>query len=420
LGDCDRASPGDGVARDHLELKMPHDDVDSKLAALQALTDSALSSRNLGDLLVELLGRTTEILNADTAAVLVVDDSSSSLVARAAWGIEEEVRQNVRVPLGVGFAGRIAATKDAIRLDRVDTTTVFNPLLWERGIRVLLGVPLMAGADLVGVLHVGRLTDRPFSDADADLLRVVAHRVAAATEAANLAVERAAAEQLERSLLPGKLPHCPKIDFTARYVPAAGRMVGGDWYDAFTLPSERLWIVIGDVAGHALKAAVIMGRIKSSLRSFALLGLPPHEVLQLVDTKIDLFEMDTTVTIACATLSPPFDRMLLSIAGHPPPVIAPPNADPYFPDTNVGPLLGLGQNIQRASTEISLPPGSTTAFYTDGLIERRNQCLDIALERLRTTMFAGPSPQVTHHIMRRFIGNTEPEDDVALLVFHTT
>jgi len=178
-----------------------------------------------------------------------------------------------------------------------------------------------------------------------------------------------------------------------------------------------LWVVIGDVAGHSLHAAVIMGRVKSALRAYTLLELPPHDVLRLVDRKIDLFEFDTTVTIACAVMTPPFDRMQLAVAGHPLPVVAPPDRDPFFADVDADQLLGLGDDVQRHSTEVPLPPGSTVAFYTDGLVERRDEPLDLGLERLRTTVFAAPPRLVLHNIMRQLIGNTEPQDDVALLVF---
>ncbi len=120
-------------------------EVEDRLADLRALTDSALGQLDIEELLTELLRRVVEILDADTATVLLLDETSRELVATAACGIEEEVRQGVRVPLGVGFAGRIAATSGVIRLDHVDSTTVSNPLLWERGIRVMLGVPLLAG-----------------------------------------------------------------------------------------------------------------------------------------------------------------------------------------------------------------------------------------------------------------------------------
>jgi putative methionine-R-sulfoxide reductase with GAF domain len=395
-------------------------DVESKLANLQALTDTRLNQLDIDRLLVELLRRAQEILDADTAAILLLDEGSDELVASAACGIEEEVRQGVRVPVGVGFAGRVAASKNAVMLDRVDATTVSNPILWDKGIRVMLGVPLLAADQAIGVLHVGRLEDRGFTTEDADLLRVVADRIAGAIQADKLSVERAAAELLERSLLPSKLPRCRGFEFAARYVPAAGRTVGGDWYDAFTLPSGELWTVIGDVAGHSLQAAVIMGRIKSALRAFALLGLPPHEVLGLVDRKIELFELDTTVTIACAVISSAADHMRLALAGHPPPVLALPNRDPVFLEVSAGPVLGLDCDVPRSSTAVPLAPGATVVFYTDGLIERRDRDLDAGLEDLRTTVFPGPAHAVAHHIMGHLIGKTEPSDDVALLVFHTT
>ena len=112
---------------------------------------------------------------------------AGELVATAARGIEEEVREGVRIPLGTGFAGRIAASRGPIRLDRVDATTVANPILWEKGIKVMLGVPLLSPDRLLGVLHVGRLEHRPFSDHDVALLQVVADRVAGAIQSQNLA-----------------------------------------------------------------------------------------------------------------------------------------------------------------------------------------------------------------------------------------
>ena len=180
-----------------------------------------------------------ESLDADTAAVLLVAKGDAELVATAARGLEEEVREGFRVPIGTGFAGRIAARRGPIRLDRVDATTVTNPILWEKGVQVMLGVPLLTADELLGVLHVGRLDDRPFTDHDVALLQVVADRVAGAIQSRTLALERAAAVLLERSLLPGRLPRFPGLELAARYVPAEGEVVGGDWYDVFTLPSRR-------------------------------------------------------------------------------------------------------------------------------------------------------------------------------------
>jgi hypothetical protein len=259
------------------------DAVALRLENLEALTDTTLTRLDVDDLLVELLGRVREILDVDTAAVLMLDADSEVLVARAACGIEDEVRQGVRIPLGTGFAGRIAATKQPVRLDHVDATTVANPLLWEKGIKVMLGVPLMSGNDVLGVLHVGRLSNRSFGDEDITLLQVAADRIAGATQTRALAIERAATRLLERSLLPATLPRCPGLGFATRYVPAEERTVGGDWYDLFLAPPGQLWIVVGDVAGHGVQAAVLMERIRSALRAYALLDTSPAHVLDLVD-----------------------------------------------------------------------------------------------------------------------------------------
>src|SRR4029077_2968487 len=105
---------------------------------------------------------------------------------------------------------------------------------------------------------------------------------------------------LEHSLQPERLPNHPAFELAARYVPAAEEAVGGDWYDVFTLPSGDLWIVVGDVAGHGINASIVMGRIRSALRAYALLDLPVDEVLNLVDRKVEHFEIGTVATVACA------------------------------------------------------------------------------------------------------------------------
>jgi sigma-B regulation protein RsbU (phosphoserine phosphatase) len=398
---------------------VPKDAVETPdhLRDLQALTDTSLTGLDVDDLLAALLTRVRDILDADTAAVLLLDEASGVLVARAACGIEEEVRQGVSVPLGAGFAGRIATTRGPIRLDRVDATTVANPILWEKGIRVMLGLPLLSADELLGVIHVGRLDDRPFTDDDVDLLQVVAGRVAAATQARRLAIEQAAAGVLERSLLPPRLPRCEGLEFAARYVPAEERSVGGDWYDLFTLPSGQLWIVAGDVAGHGLDAAVIMGRIRSALRAYTLLGVPPHEVLHLVDRKVDHFEFGTIATVVCAVTEPPYHTMRLAVAGHPPPAIAIPGRPTEIAVVETGPPLGMLADVKRSSTEVLLPPGAIVTFYTDGLVERRDESIEVGLERLRAAVTTGAAEAVAREVMHALVADTVPQDDIALVVF---
>jgi phosphoserine phosphatase RsbU/P len=384
-----------------------------QLANFRVITDSTLGRLGVEDLLVELLERVRSIVDADTAAVLLLDRDSDDLVARAACGIEEEVRQGVRVPVGVGFAGRIARSKEPVLLDRVDSTTVANPILWEKGIRTMLGVPLLIGDEVIGVLHVGRLEDRPFKEPDAELLQVVAERVAGAVQARQLAVERAATDLLERSLLPGRLPECVGLEFATRYL-TPDEPLGGDWYDAFTGPSGDLWIVTGDVAGHGLHAAVVMGRVRSALRAYALLSSDPAEVLELTSSKVQHFEMGTIVTAVCATAAFPYHEFRVATAGHPPPLVVPVDGSGYFADLDIGPPLGVPTSIGRTSTVVTVPEGALMVFYTDGLVERRGESLDEGMERLRDALRA-ESPEGVCRLLAKAVLEDGIQDDVAIV-----
>ena len=391
-----------------------------RLEALLAVTEVGLGRLAVEELLDELLRRVREVLDADTAAVLLLDDGGTDLVARAACGLEQEVREGVRVPVGQGFAGAIAASKRPVLLDSVGPSTVTNPILWENGVRVMLGVPLLSGDKVIGVLHVGRTDDRRFSEADAELLGVVADRVSGAVQIHQLAVERAAAALLERSLLPARLPKRPGLEFAARYVTAEDRAVGGDWYDAFTLPSGVLWVVIGDVAGHGLPAAVIMGRVRSAVRSYALEDHPVDEVLRLVDRKVRHFEVGHMVTVSLATSAPPYDSIQVVSAGHPPPILAVAGRPATLVEVDVLPPLGVGSGRRAAPTEVPLSLGSVLVLYTDGLIERRGEDLNTGLARLCAVVSADHPESVCRAVMHAMVGSYRTEDDVAMLALRRT
>jgi serine phosphatase RsbU (regulator of sigma subunit) len=406
----DRA-PGDQVTR----RSATHGrDLEDRLRAIASVTDTAIGHLDVDDLLVELLERVVELLEADTAAVLLLDPSGQHLAARAAIGIEEEIRQGVRIPMGVGFAGRIAAENHPVRLEAVDDTTVSNALLWERGIRKMLGVPLQAGRQILGVLHVGRIADRTFTDEDAILLELVAARVSAAVQARQLEVERAAGRVVQRSLLPAGLPTCPGVEFATRFVPAEEGGVGGDWYDAFVLPSGQLWVMTGDIAGHGLDAAIALGRLRAVLRAYALEGHDPSEVLRLADRKFQMFDPQHMATVVCAVLEPPYDRFRLASAGHPPPVIATAGRPTAMIDVPVSPPIGVTDH-QPEVVEAELSQGALLLFYTDGLVERRGEPIDAGLARLVEAVTADPPDAVCRRVMSALVGNQRPGDDIAVL-----
>jgi signal transduction histidine kinase len=165
---------------------------------LQSVTDAALAHLRLDELLQALLERTREMLEVETCAILLLDEETNELVARAALGIEEEVEQGVRIPVGGGFAGRIAAEKRPVVLDDVDHSHVLNPILREKGIKSMMGVPLIVEGEVSGVLHIGSLVLRDFRDDEIELLQLVADRAALAIEHARaFEAERAARERIE-------------------------------------------------------------------------------------------------------------------------------------------------------------------------------------------------------------------------------
>jgi signal transduction histidine kinase len=172
-----------------------------RLRTVQEVTEAALGGLTLDDLLDELLLRVRAALHADTAAVLLLDGEANELVARAAKGVEEEVEGGVRIPVGEGFAGRVAATRRSVSIEDAEHADVLNPILREKGIRSLLGVPLISRGRVLGVLHVGTLEKRTFSQDEIELLEIVAERVAVALERSLVHEELLALDSLKREFI---------------------------------------------------------------------------------------------------------------------------------------------------------------------------------------------------------------------------
>lgn len=387
-----------------------------RLRRIEAVTESRLAHLEVSELLDALIDRVRELLAVDTAAVLLLDPSGNYLVATVARGIEEEVRQGVRIPLGKGFAGRIAAEKHAVFIERVDHANVLNPILRERGIHSLLGVPLLVGGSVIGVLHVGTLTERQFTQDDADLLQLVADRIALATQSRLSLAERSGASALQRSLLPDRLPDVPGLEFGARYVASGLGEVGGDWYDVFVLPSDWLCVVVGDVAGRGLNAAIAMGRLRNAVRSYALEFRDPAEVLNRLDRQVKYFEHDVMATVLCAMVAPSHEQFLLSSAGHPPPILAREDLTAIVLEAPADLPLGIDATRPRRTTSFSLPTESSVTFYTDGLIERRGSSIDDGLARLCGAVTTGDPDKACASVMSAMVGSETAQDDIALLV----
>jgi anti-anti-sigma factor len=393
----------------------PGSSADDRLRDIRSITDATLSELDDQDFLAELLDRTRAVLQADTATVLLLDPAARQLIATAARGLEDEVRQGVRIPVGAGFAGRIAAEGRPVIIDHVDHSNVRNPVLLSAGIRSLIGVPLLARGAVIGVLHVGSLTDRRFTGQDTELLQLAAERAAVALQSQLTRADRMAAVALQRSLLPSALPSLPGTEMAARYVPGGGP-VGGDWYDVFTLPSGELGVVIGDVAGSGLRAAVIMGRMRSALRAYALEAGDPADVLGRLDRKMQHFEPGALATVLYAIFDPGLSRVRISSAGHFPPVVAFPGQPAVLAEVAPDLLIGVDPGVRRQSSALELPPGALICFYTDGLVERRDRPIDDGLELLRQVVEPEPPDAACASVMGALAGGEPPGDDIALLV----
>ncbi len=413
---ADRAA----LAIDHARLYLAERDARERaeraaaqLAALQQVSDAALAYLPLDELLNQLLLRISRILESDTAAFLLLDEPSRTLVARAAKGIEEEVEQGVRIPLGKGFAGRIAAERHPIFLPDVRHGDVLNPILREKGIRSLLGVPLIVEGRVTGVLHVGTLTPRAFTAADIDLLRSAADRAALAIDRARLYEERRVVEALQRTLLPETLPRLPGLELAARYQPArVGSAIGGDWYDVFPLAAGQVALVIGDVMGHGVAAAALMAQMRTALRAYALEGHEPEAVAERLNHLLVPLRPTSMTTLAYAVIDPDRETLRIVSAGHPPPLLVTPGLAPRYLEVEGDPPLGVVAGARFTEHSFPLPGGSLLVLYTDGAVEVRGEPLEAGLERLRALAAETSDPAA---LCDAVTAHPSYQDDVAIV-----
>jgi len=384
------------------------------LAALQRVTDAALAHLSEDDLLAELLRRITEILDSDTAAILLLEPDGEFLRARAARGIEEEVEQGVRIPIGKGFAGRIAAERRAIFIEDVDHADILNPILREKGIRSLLGVPLLIEGRVIGVMHVGSLVLREFTAGERDLLQLAADRAALAIEQAALFEQRRVAEALQRRLLPERLTGITGLELASRYRPATGESLGGDWYDAFMVSGGRIVVAVGDVVGHGIEAAAIMAQLRTALRAYAADGHDPSGTVERVNRMMWKLGPTAMTTLAYAVIDPAGEELSLVNAGHPPPLVIRPDGEPDYLPLQGGLALGASPLASYRCESHAFPTGSTIVLYTDGLVERRGRSIDEGLEQLRElAREAYDLEALCSMVMERMAPGDTP-DDIAL------
>jgi serine phosphatase RsbU (regulator of sigma subunit)/anti-sigma regulatory factor (Ser/Thr protein kinase) len=390
---------------------------------LLSITDSELGYMSLEDMLSELLDRIRGALEVDTAAILLVDEDRGVLVARAARGLEEEVRQGVQIPLARGFAGRVAAEARPIVIEDLDRAEVVNPILRQRGIRSMLGVPVKVEGRVIGVMHIGTLVPRDFDEDDVTLLQLAADRAALGIDNGRIAEQRAVTEIMQRTLLPEALPEIPGLRFSAKYLPAgSGVKIGGDWYDVFQLPKGRLAFVIGDVVGRGVLAASVMAEIRIALRAYLLEGHDLPTVVSLLNELLVSMGRDRGATLAILQLDPEVGELELLTAGHLPPLLIPPEEQPILLEQPPGLPVGIGTARRYDTRRYAFPAGSRLLLYTDGLIERRGESLDEGFARLKIAAHAAAQASdssFADRVYRALLDEMPLDDDVALLAIES-
>ncbi len=235
---------------------------------------------------------------------------------------------------------------------------------------------------------------------------------------ASEARQREAAVTLQRSLLPQELEQPDDLCVAATYQPGGtDAAVGGDWYDVITLGAGRTALVIGDVMGRGVRAAAVMGQLRTAVRAYARLDLPPHEVLQLLDGLAAEIDASQIATCVYAVHDPNEGRLVYASAGHLPILVRDPDGTVRRAAEPTGPPLGTGGWL-HTSGSVPLGPGSSAVLYTDGLVERRDKDIDHGVEALERA-FAGAAgaPDIVCDRLLRSLGITAThDDDVAILV----
>ncbi|MFJ2842709.1 PP2C family protein-serine/threonine phosphatase [Streptomyces griseofuscus] len=290
--------------------------------------------------------------------------------------------------------------------------------------RPLLCLPL--GARTVqGVLTLSAPGERFAPDTAVMLLELARRAGIALDNARQYEQHRDVAEALQRAQLT-ELPDTPGLALAARYLPAThGLNIGGDWYDAFPGPDGSVLAVIGDVTGHGLRAAVIMGQLRTALRAYAVEGNGPARILTLLHRMLRHQQPELYATCAIARFTPGEPGVVWAAAGHPPALVRGPGGEVRVLDAKPGIMLGVPVPHEYEEHHEELPPGATLALYTDGLVERRSAGIDAGIERLADALGTLGAAELERldaaadALLKPMLRDSEHDDDICLLLCRT-
>ncbi|KIF76478.1 serine/threonine protein phosphatase [Streptomyces sp. 150FB] len=359
------------------------------------------------------------LLATENAPLPVLDPQSDVMPANElcevrSGGALNEVLRGVRPVFGDSAAAR-AALPELLGADRVVPT----------GHRAILA-PLRGRRRVIGAAVFLRRPDRAAFEPN-DLLvaaQLATHTALGIDKAVLYGREAYIADELQRTMLPENLPQPTGVRLASRYLPAAETArVGGDWYDAIPLPGSRVALVVGDVMGHSMTSAAIMGQLRTTAQTLAGLDLPPQEVLHHLDEQAQRLGTDRMATCLYAVYDPVSHRITIANAGHPPPILLHLGGRAEVLRVPPGAPIGVG-GVDFEAVELDAPAGATLLLYTDGLVESRVRDVWTGIEQLRerlaaTAQLTGPDHapplEALCDDVLDVLGPGDRDDDIALL-----
>jgi GAF domain-containing protein/anti-sigma regulatory factor (Ser/Thr protein kinase) len=409
----------------------------------------ALRAAEAGRERLSLLSEVTRLLSSSLEPTTVIRRTMSLVEGRLADSCSVQVpgesglvRLDVREPRAplterAGASPRVddvlpfgsdAPAAVAFRMGRTQLAPVEagEDVADPQGVTTALAVPLTANGEVIGVMTFVDGPGRQFEADDVSLATEVASRAGVAlSNATRFQREHVVADVLQRAVLPDSLPEVAGLQLDAEYrAGVAGTYAGGDWYDVFQLSNGIVFFSVGDVMGKGAPAAALMGQVRTAIRAYAVSGLSPTEVLSALDRLFDALIDDRVVTAVVGTISPSTGRVVLSNAGHPPPLVVRADGSTIFCPMQRTLLIAAGlSGAPRPRDEVVLDRGDSLIMYSDGLIERRGEVITHGMERLANTATVvardgwPDHPAVTFASM---LSGEERTDDVVVLCLNYT
>jgi sigma-B regulation protein RsbU (phosphoserine phosphatase) len=395
------------------------------------------SSLNLDQILESVMTISKQIMNADASSLMLIDEKTNELVYEVALGsVGEKLKQEFRLKMGQGIAGTVAQEGKPLLLEDAYTHPKFHRAHDEATgyrTRSMITVPLKVGDRITGVAQViNRLDGGSFDKDDLELFIALCSLAAIAIENAKmhtslmekqrLVKDMEFARTVQESFLPQKTPEIARYRFSAHYTPA--QEVGGDFYDFIHFDKGRAGIVIGDVSGKGVPAALYMAKLGSDLRTLAFTEKDPEKALQqLNDQLVVRSRRGMFATLLYIELDSQSGRLTVSNAGHLPPIIKKTDGTVKKLSTAGGSPLGILAGMTFGKETARIDPGDTVVLYTDGIIEAMNDKSELyGYERFEALIRKNPAdPDALKAAIiadvNRFTGLSPQHDDMTLVCF---